>query len=95
MKCGEQMERAMRLRWFGLSKNKSRMENDITEVGYKYAMNNVNATIGLIQMDYLNENVNRYIVNGKAYDQELSGIPGVELVKYNPNTVCVQESDTF
>ena len=86
MKGYEQMERAMRLRWFGLSKNKSRMENDITEVGYKYAMNNVNATIGLVQMDYLNENVNRYIANGKAYDQELAGIPGVELVKYNPNT---------
>ena len=49
-------------------------------------MNNVNATIGLVQMNYLNENVDRYIANGKAYDQELAGIPGVELVKYNPNT---------
>ena len=47
MKDGLQLERAKRLRWFGLSKDKSRLENDITEVGYKYAMNNVNATIGL------------------------------------------------
>lgn len=86
MKGDEQMERAMRLRWFGLSKNKSRLENDITEVGYKYAMNNVNATIGLVQMQYLHKNVNRYIENGKAFDNELAYIPGVTLVKYNSNT---------
>lgn len=86
MKNAEQIERAQRLRWFGLSKNKSRLENDITEVGYKYAMNNVNATIGKIQMKYINENVNRYIENGKFYDKSLKGVAGIELVKYNPNT---------
>ena len=86
MKTDRQMERAMRLRWFGLSKDKSRLENDITEVGYKYAMNNVNATIGSVQMKFINENINRYITNGKAYDKALKGVPGVRLVKYNQHT---------
>lgn len=86
MNRADQMERAECLRWFGLSKKKSRMDNDIKEVGYKYAMNNVNATIGKVQMQFLNQNVNRYIINGKAYDEALSCIQGVQPMKYNPNT---------
>lgn len=86
MKNNGQMERAKRLRWFGLSKDKSRLENDITEVGYKYAMNNVNATIGKVQMRYLDENINKFISNGKFYDGALKGIPGLALVTYNKNT---------
>ena len=86
MNTDGQMERAMRLRWFGLSKDRSRLENDITEVGYKYAMNNVNATIGKVQMKFISQNVERYIENGKAYDKALAGVPGIKLVKYNHNT---------
>lgn len=86
MNKAEQMERAECLRWFGLNKKKSRMDNDIKEVGYKYAMNNVNATIGKVQMKFLDQNVNRYIINGHAYDEALAGVDGVTLVKYNPNT---------
>ena len=86
MKDGSQMDRAKRLRWFGLSKDKSRLDNDITEVGYKYAMNNVNATIGLCQMKHIEKTIGTYIANGKFYDEALKGIPGIELVKYNKNT---------
>lgn len=86
MNKADQMERAECLRWFGLNKRVSRLENDIKEVGYKYAMNNVNATIGKVQMQFLNENVNSYIINGQAYDKELANVPGVKMVKYNPNT---------
>ena len=35
----------MKLRWFGLDKSVSRLENNITEPGYKYHVNDVNATI--------------------------------------------------
>lgn len=86
MKDGSQMERARKLRWFGLSKNKSRLENDITEVGYKYAMNNVNATIGLVQMDHVRDVIATHVSNGRFYDRALAGIPGVELVPYNAHT---------
>lgn len=80
------MERARKLRWFGLDKNKSRLENDITEVGFKYAMNNVNATIGIHQMGHINDVVGRYIANGKFYDKALEDVNGIKVVKYNPNT---------
>lgn len=86
MKNDSQMERAKRLRWFGLSKDKSRLENNITEVGYKYAMNNVNATIGQVQMRYLESNIAKFKSNGRYYDDALKGIPGLELVTYNKNT---------
>ena len=86
MKDGSQVDRAKRLRWFGLSKDKTRLDNDISEVGYKYAMNNVNATIGLCQMKHIDEIIGKYIANGQYFDRALKGIPGVELVKYNNNT---------
>lgn len=74
VKNQENLDRARRLRWFGLDKKRSRLENNITEVGYKYGMNNVNATIGLVQMQYVNEVIGRYIDNGHFYDRELAGI---------------------
>lgn len=80
------LDRARRLRWFGLDKGRPRLENDIKEVGYKYAMNNVNATIGNVQMRYVRDVVGHYIDNGRFYDKAFSGIPGVTLVEYSPNT---------
>lgn len=77
---------AKELRWFGLQKNVSRLETDIKRVGYKYAMNNVNATIGLVQLIHMNTIINNYIDNGTYYDSELKDISGIELVKYNKNT---------
>ena len=82
LKNGEEMNRALKLRWFGLDKSRSRLENDITEVGFKYAMNNVNATIGLIQMNHVYEVVGKYIENGKFYDRALVGVDGVQLVEF-------------
>lgn len=86
VKNQENLDRARRLRWFGLDKKRSRLENNITEVGYKYGMNNVNATIGLVQMQYVNEVIGRYIDNGHFYDRELAGIDDIKIVKYNHNT---------
>lgn len=69
-------------RWFGLDKSKPRLENDITELGYKYHMNNVNATIGLCQLNNLSNSVEKYINNGKFFDENLSDVSGLELIEY-------------
>lgn len=82
----ENLDKARIMRWFGLDKTKSRLENDIKETGYKYSMNNVNATIGLVQMRYLDSVLGRYIDNGKYYDQELKGVDGIELMEYCDKT---------
>jgi dTDP-4-amino-4,6-dideoxygalactose transaminase len=73
-------------RWFGLDKTKPRLENDIIEPGYKYHMNNVNATIGLIQMNHINEIIGKYVENGKYFDSKLKNINGIELLSYYANT---------
>lgn len=86
LKSQRDFERAKRMRWFGLDKTKSRLENDIKEVGFKYAMNNVNATIGLVQMRYLQEVLDKYISNGKYYDRNLRAVAGVETVRYYEKT---------
>ena len=86
VKNQEDCDRARLKRWFGLDKTKSRLENDIQEVGFKYGMNNVNATIGLVQMKYLNDVLGNYISNGKYYDEQLKNSSGVELVEYSKDT---------
>lgn len=77
---------ARRLRWFGLDKKVSRLENDISRPGYKYGMNNVNATIGRIQLKNFPKILERYISNGKFYDRQLNNVSGVKLVPYYDNT---------
>ncbi len=75
-------QKAKLTRWFGIDKNKSRLENDISLQGYKYHMNNVNATIGLIQMQDVESVVSQHIDNGRFFDRGLRSIPGVELLQY-------------
>lgn len=82
----EDMAEAMRLRWFGLDRTVPRMENDIKRAGYKYEMNNVNATIGSVQLKNYPNIYDRYIRNGKFYDKELANVPGVTLIPYYKNT---------
>jgi len=86
LKSRAEYDQARLMRWFGLDKTKARMENDIKFPGYKYHMNNVNATIGLVQMEHVRDVVGQYINNGKYFDNALSGVSGVELLKYSPET---------
>lgn len=86
VKNEEEYQRAKKLRWFGLSKKVPRLESNVTEAGYKYHMNNVNATIGLVQLECLHDNAYRYIENGKYYDEHLRNVPGVTLLPYYKDT---------
>ena len=86
VKTQENQDKARIKRWFGLDKTKPRLENDITEPGYKYHMNNVNATVGLVQMNYLDWIINTHIQNGQYYDENLKNIEGLELIPYHKNT---------
>ena len=82
----EEYERAKLIRWFGIDKKLNRLENNIQEQGYKYHMNNVNATIGLLQLSKLDTVVDAFVKNGKFFDNALKNIPGVELIKYYPKS---------
>jgi len=77
------LARGRRLRWFGMDRAAARTEVDVAEVGYKYHMNNVNATIGLVQLDHIAPVIARHIANGKYFDAALRGIPGIELCTWD------------
>ena len=49
-------------------------------------MNNVNATIGLVQMRFLRSVLDKYISNGKFYDNSLQNIDGLQLIPYYDKT---------
>lgn len=82
----ELYQKGKKIRWFGLDKGVSRLDNDITFQGYKYHMNNVNACVGLVQLKDIDGIVQKYIDNGKYLDEQLKGLPGVELLNYYPNS---------
>ena len=86
LKLSSDYDRAKKLRWFGLDKTTPRLQNDITEGGFKYHMNDVNATFGIVQLNFLEENVNKYIENGLFFDKELKDIDGIEIIKYHDDT---------
>ena len=82
LKKEDDYEKAKLIRWFGLDKMKSRSENDINIQGYKYHMNNVNASIGITQLNRINELIEPNIENGRFYDSELLAVEGIELLEY-------------
>lgn len=79
----EDIARGRRIRWFGIDRKAPRTETDITEVGYKYHMNNVNAAIGCVQLNHLKPVISRHIANGIYLDLALREIPGIELPSWD------------
>lgn len=96
-------EKGKLIRWFGLNKNVSRLQNNISIQGYKYHMNNVNATIGLVQLEHINQVLDKYIRNGKYLDENINNRSGVETLNYYPGsepsywlyTLKVEDRDGF
>lgn len=82
----EDVPPARKLRWFGLDKTVSRLENDVERAGYKYGINNLTGIIGQVQLKYTPEIISKYISNGKYFDTALNGVSGVTLVPYYKHT---------
>lgn len=82
-----QTEAAKKFRWFGMLKGVPRTEVDITSVGYKYNMNNVNATIGLVQLQNISAILDRHVENGRFFDAELSSISGIDFARCDTDAV--------
>lgn len=61
VKDKQKAEKAKRLRWFGIdrkAKQNGIWENDITEIGYKYQMTNIDASIGLAGLKIVDKVLN-------------------------------------
>ena len=79
-------DRAKLLRWFGIDRDKRnfkrtdfRLENDILDWGYKFHMNDINATIGLHNLPHIDNNLNKNRFNNNYLYQNLQNTNDVEL----------------
>lgn len=78
--------RAKLLRWYGLDRTSSkdfRCEQNISEGGFKWHMNDINATIGMCNLAYSDEIVQKHKENGEYYNQALRNVKGVTLLETN------------
>lgn len=70
-----QYKRGKLLRWYGIDREGPRTdlrcEEDVVEWGYKFHMNDVNAVIGLVALNHLNEQVSKHRMNAMLYDYEI------------------------
>ena len=76
-------EKARRLRWFGIdrkAKHKGIWENDISEVGYKYQMTDISASLGLAGLDEFDLVLKHRRALFSAYEKALRNIAGISMV---------------
>lgn len=70
-------KRGKLLRWYGIDRDTPRKdmrcEEDILEAGWKWHMNDVNAVIGMVQLQYLNGIVKAQRENARYYYENLRG----------------------
>uniref|UniRef100_A0A6C0BWE1 DegT/DnrJ/EryC1/StrS aminotransferase family protein n=1 Tax=viral metagenome TaxID=1070528 RepID=A0A6C0BWE1_9ZZZZ len=97
----ELYERGKLLRWFGISretKNKQKdfkVEDNIKEYGFKFHMNDINATIGLHNLPFSVENLRIHRDNASYYLKEFNDINCVELLETNLNINAAWWTFTF
>lgn len=82
-----QYERSRLLRWYGLDRTKGesfRCSQNIPEVGYKYHMNDLAASIGLGNLKEIDFVVSRHRQNANYLWQELHGHPDLIVPAFDP-----------
>jgi perosamine synthetase len=80
--------RARKLRWFGLDRTYvgSKWEQDIKESGFKYHMNDMNASIGLLQLNYVQDIIRKHKMNAAYFDMYMNN-PLIGKSKINTEVV--------
>lgn len=87
----DQYDRALQLRWFGIDRFKrtpsilGEPEWNVTEMGYKYHMNDVAAAIGLGNLQDFDAVLARRHAIAERYRLELANVPGVTLFERHPD----------
>lgn len=81
----EDYEQAILLRWFGMSredkKGPTKWEGDVYEAGYKFHMNDLNATIGIEQLKHMDGHIKKYIHNAEYLRKQLQDVPSITLLR--------------
>ena len=72
-------QRARLLRWYGLDRTKDRYSQDIREIGHKFNMNDIDATIGRVNLAEVDSLIQTQRDNRAYYQSALSDVFDVEL----------------
>jgi perosamine synthetase len=100
---------AKKKRWFGIDRQNSLPSilgeriYDVTEVGYKYHLNDMAAAIGLGNLEDFSSILYRRLQIAKKYKDNLKDVPGLTLLKYTEDrqsaywlfTILVEERENF
>lgn len=79
-----------RLRWFDIDRENTKTGflgervYDAVNIGYKYHMNDLAATLGIENLKYIDKRLNRIRQIATKYEAELKNIPYIKLMKYEP-----------
>lgn len=93
----KQLERARLLRWYGLdrrSKADFRCEQNIQEAGYKYHMSDIDAAIGLANIELARSTIAAHRLNAEIYSHAL-GLPFDRRSHYWLYTLLVEDRPGF
>lgn len=100
-------KRAKLLRWYGIDRDGNRKdfrcESDISEWGFKFHMNDINASIGNENFKHVDEITGKHKDNAKFYDKELKNVNGIQLLERNRDmessfwiySILVEDRDNF
>lgn len=85
----ELYQKAKLLRWYGINRDHRnykqkdlRLENDINDWGYKFHMNDINATIGLSNLEIVLENIKKHKTNCQEYNKKFKNLKEIKLLKH-------------
>lgn len=98
-----------KLRWFDIDRENSKTgflgerEYDATNVGYKYHMNDLTASVGLGNLCIIQDKLDKIKNIASIYNKELSKISGIKLMDYDIDRessywlypIIVEERDSF
>jgi len=77
------------LRWYGIDRNTNkkdfRCEADVENWGFKFHMNDINASIGIGNFNKIEEIIGKHKSNAKFYDDNLNDLEDVDLLERNPD----------
>lgn len=87
----EDDKKARKLSWLGIDKDTFSRSNkgsykwkyNVDELGFKYHGNSIMASIGLVQLKYLEEDNNRRRQIADLYDKHLNNVKSIKIIKTN------------
>lgn len=85
----EDYKKAKLLRWYGVDRDTektiARCDGDVQDYGYKFHMNDINATIGIENLKTIDLIINKHKENAKYYNTKLKDVNGVRLLRQSDN----------